>query len=118
MDDAAPEDTCDIAFTILSYDVGVEKPHRGIFNAARDLFLRTRLDAEDGDGEVEMVHVGDYLEKDLLGAREAGWGSVLLDREGKYVDDGRVGEGEGMVRRIGRLEELVGVLRLAVRAGL
>lgn len=67
---------------------------------------------------MEMVHVGDDLEKDVLGAREAGWRSVLLDREGKYVGDGRVRErdGKGMVRRIGGLGELVDVLGLRFRS--
>lgn len=72
----------------------------------------------DGEGEVEMVHVGDDLEKDGLGARRAGWGSVLIDREGRFVGDGRVEEGgagedgEGRVRKISALGELMGVLGL------
>lgn len=108
----------DVAFTILSYDVGVEKPGRGIFDAARDLFRRMRLDGEEREeeGEVELVHVGDDLEKDVFGAREAGWRSVLLDREGKYVGDERIGEGEGMVKRVGGLGELEDVLGLGGRA--
>lgn len=77
--------------------------------------MRTCLEAGDGEGEVEMVHVGDDMEKDALGAREAGWGSVLVDREGKYVGDERVGDGEGRVRRIGGLGELNAMLDLGDR---
>ncbi len=79
-----------------------------------------RLDGEEGEGEgeVEMVHVGDDLEKDVFGAREAGWRSVLLDREGKYVGDERIGEGEGMVTRVAGLGELEDVLGLGARAKL
>ncbi len=77
-----------------------------------------RLDGEEREeeGEVELVHVGDDLEKDVFGAREAGWRSVLLDREGKYVGDERIGEGEGMVKRVGGLGELEDVLGLGGRA--
>lgn len=63
-----------------------------------------------------MVHVGDDLEKDMFGAREAGWRSVLLDREGKYVGDERIGDGEGMVSRVGGLGELEDVLELGASA--
>ncbi len=94
----------DIDFTILSYDVGHEKPHPAIFDAARETFLQTRSQApgheigNDGE-ELEMLHVGDDLVKDVQGAMQAGWRSVLVDREGLY-------SGVESVRRIAGLEEL------------
>lgn len=95
----------DVHLVVLSYDVGEEKPHRLIFDSAREL-LRTRLQLQPSEAEKEfdLLHVGDDMEKDVLGARDAGWGSVLLDREDVYTVDRRVTDGN--VKRIMSLGEL------------
>lgn len=77
---AEQKKAAEIAFVALSYDVGVEKPHRKMFDAARCLAGGPR------EGELradECVHIGDDTEKDYWGARDAGWGAVLVRREGK-----------------------------------
>lgn len=70
----------DIDFVALSYDIGFEKPDSRIFDTVRKLIRQTKGD------DCELLHVGDDLEKDVNGAKAAGWGSLLLDREEKYVD--------------------------------
>lgn len=78
-------DTRDIDFTVMSYDVGVEKPDRKIFAAAEEL-LQLTLDSEATETEHDLsrwrkVYIGDEYEKDVVGALEAGWNAVLIDRE-------------------------------------
>ncbi|KAI9852794.1 MAG: hypothetical protein M1830_006769, partial [Pleopsidium flavum] len=101
---SAPGDE-DVDFVALSYDVGEEKPHHLVFDAAKEL-LRTRLELEPREVEEEfgLLHVGDDMEKDVLGARNAGWGSVLLDREEVYANNTEVTNGS--VKRIVDLIEL------------
>ena len=73
----------DVDFTVLSYDVGFEKPDRRIFAAAEEM-LASHLEADqqqmDAD-EWSKVYVGDEYEKDVVGATQAGWKAVLIDRE-------------------------------------
>jgi FMN phosphatase YigB (HAD superfamily) len=94
----------DISFVSLSYDVGHQKPDLQIFAAAAERG-RAMLSSEDGSqgpsdanpipassvmtapaGEWTYLHVGDNIEQDVLGAKSAGWNSILLDREGNYAD--------------------------------
>lgn len=57
-----------------SCDVGYAKPDVSIFsNAAKDIFCMPS----------EMIHIGDSIKTDYLGAIQAGWRALLLDREGK-----------------------------------
>jgi hypothetical protein len=77
----------DISFTILSYDVGREKPSPQIFRAAEEM-LSSMLHEEassssdyGGIDSYEKLHVGDDLENDYHGAEKAGWGRVLLQRD-------------------------------------
>lgn len=79
----------DIDFHCMSYDVGVEKPDRRIFNAA-DIMLsriiKSRYHETVSEFDLESwqkVYVGDEVAKDVVGATEAGWNPVLLDVEGK-----------------------------------
>jgi putative hydrolase of the HAD superfamily len=58
---------------VISCDVGMEKPHRAIFDAAA-----SALDAPPE----RLLHVGDRRIEDLEGARAAGWHALLLDRGG------------------------------------
>ena len=61
------------AFVVFSQDVRIEKPDRRIFE----------ITAQRAGCELaEMLHVGDSLENDVAGARNAGAHSVWLNREG------------------------------------
>ena len=62
------------AFVIFAQDVQVEKPDRRIFE----------ITAEQAGCELtQLLHVGDSLENDVAGARDAGAYSVWLNREGE-----------------------------------
>jgi putative hydrolase of the HAD superfamily len=57
--------------TVLTSDaLGVKKPHREIFNLA--------LKETDSKRE-DAIMLGDSLEADIIGAREAGWGQVYYN---------------------------------------
>jgi FMN phosphatase YigB (HAD superfamily) len=80
-------ETYDIDFHCMSYDVGVEKPDKRIFNAA-ELMLAQIISARNGkalreaEAEAESwqkVYVGDDYSKDVVGSANAGWNPVLLD---------------------------------------
>lgn len=76
----------DISFVVLSYDVGVEKPERRIFDAAVDSFNEILARRDDGlkVDNFEKLYVGDSLEHDFFGAKRAGWNALLLDRSEHY----------------------------------
>ena len=82
----------DIDFVALSYDIGFEKPHRRIFDAAK------KIATSSEDENIHCLHVGDDFEKDYQGAEAAGWTGVLLDRDAQYASHG--------VNRIRDLTEL------------
>lgn len=93
----------DVDFTVLSYDVGAEKPDGRMFEAAEEV-LGTLLRREeaagspaDADASAEAwskVYVGDEYEKDVVGATRAGWKAVLVERED--AEGGGRGEREGL----------------------
>jgi HAD superfamily hydrolase (TIGR01549 family) len=58
---------------VISGDVGYTKPHPEIFRIA----LR-----EAKVNPVDALHVGDFYEADIIGARKAGIKGLLIDREG------------------------------------
>jgi HAD superfamily hydrolase (TIGR01549 family) len=58
---------------VISGDVGYSKPNPEIFNIA----LR-----EAGVNPIDALHVGDFYEADIVGARNAGIKGLLIDREG------------------------------------
>ena len=60
-------------FTVGSEEVGKEKPHPPIFMAALE-----RVDA----APEEVVHVGDQIRSDVMGAQGVGMRAVLIDRSG------------------------------------
>ena len=60
------------AFVIFAQDVQVEKPDRRIFEITA---------ARAGCELAQLLHVGDSLENDVAGAKEAGAYSVWLNRE-------------------------------------
>lgn len=73
----------EVDFLTLSYDVGVQKPDRGIFEAAEKMALQYVGEDEEAveNGEQRWqgrrVHVGDEWKKDVEAARNAGWEGVL-----------------------------------------
>ncbi|KAF2487922.1 HAD-like domain-containing protein [Neohortaea acidophila] len=67
--------TDDINFTIMSYDVGHEKPAREIFVAAEQT---ASADAGESLDDWRKIYVGDEYKKDVLGATNAGWNAVLV----------------------------------------
>lgn len=76
----------DIDFTVMSYDVGYEKPDRRIFEAAEEMLAVSFKDERDAgetaqDSEWQKVYVGDEYDKDVVGAVNAGWNAVLIDRD-------------------------------------
>jgi len=80
---ADQSEECDIDFTVLSYDVGVEKPDKRIFKAAEEMLPKV-LQSRTGGIEMEAwekVYVGDDNSKDVVGALDAGWNAVLIDGE-------------------------------------
>ena len=93
----------DIDFVALSYDVGVEKPDRRIFDAARE------LGAMGGELEPdECLHVGDDFVKDVRAAEAAGWNSVIVDRSREKENN--LTRQSGL--RVEGLVELVLILRM------
>ena len=90
----------DVDFTVMSYDVGHEKPDVRIFQAADEMLnvtLRSRGESvEKADaGSWEKIYVGDEYDKDVFGARNAGWHTVLVGGESlsersdvRWLDDG------------------------------
>ena len=92
---------------VISARVGFQKPHRGIFDHA--------LRAVSVDPE-RAVHVGDSYKADVLGARRAGIGAVLIDRTGG--DAARLREEHSdpdlvVVRDLFELLDFLGVARPA-----
>lgn len=104
----SPTAEYDIDFTVMSYDVGHEKPDRRIFEAAEKLLATTlkaeREDAQPADIEEWLkVYVGDEYEKDVVGAVGAQWNAVLIDRDAathradvQWLDDHEPGGSEGL----------------------
>ena len=82
----------DIDFHCMSYDVGVEKPDKRIFEAA-EFMLAQVVEAREGQSPSESkldegsswqkLYVGDEFAKDIVGAQNAGWKSVLLQAQGE-----------------------------------
>ncbi len=83
-----------LEFKISSKDVGAEKPHAPIFEAA--------LEAA-GVLATEAIHVGDQYAGDVIGARNIGIMPVLLDREWLHDE-------HKDVARIRTLNELLALL--------
>ena len=71
----------DVDFVALSYDAGFEKPHRRIFDVAREMADLVQFEVSD------CIHIGDDLEKDYQGAEAAGWKGLLLDRKGIHATE-------------------------------
>lgn len=88
----------DVDFSVMSYDVGHEKPDQRIFQAAEEVLSVALDDGKHDAGDWRKVYVGDEFDKDVVGALSAGWKAVLIDRETtgprddlKWLDDEPVG---------------------------
>jgi hypothetical protein len=73
----------DLDFSVMSYDVGHEKPDRRIFEAAEELATAVTLAKDQGADadEWQKVYVGDEYGKDVLGATGADWNAVLVQED-------------------------------------
>jgi FMN phosphatase YigB (HAD superfamily) len=78
---AGSNETNDVDFSVMSYDVGHEKPDEQIFRAAEDMALKVVANASEA--QWERLYIGDDYEHDVGGALNAGWKVVLLGREGQ-----------------------------------
>lgn len=78
----------------ISAEVGFRKPHAAMFRAIEE---RTGLHGN------ELFHIGDDLRNDYAAARQAGWQSVLLLRNGAAAD------GVCTVQSLQPLADLLGV---------
>lgn len=83
-------------FVVFSQDVGVEKPHAGIFHAAC---------RNAGCDPCELMHIGDSLESDVAGANGIGAVSVWLNRDAKQNESGIVPDYE--IRSLTELGNIV-----------
>jgi FMN phosphatase YigB (HAD superfamily) len=100
----------DIDFHCMSYDVGVEKPDKRVFEAA-EMMLAQVLETREGRGPDEpladaaaswkKLYVGDEFAKDVVGAQNAGWKSILLvakdgsENAGQHIDVPTIEESSG-----------------------
>lgn len=78
----------DIDFVFTSYDAWREKPHPAMFHAADRMLMSSGMDPADFD----KLHIGDDYAKDILGAEDAGWSSILLHRENETTLQSRINE--------------------------
>jgi putative hydrolase of the HAD superfamily len=85
-----------VDLSVTSNEVGVEKPHPDIFNAAL---------SRAGVGPRQAVHVGDQPKSDVEGALGVGMSAVLVDRDGNH-------EGYARCPRIESLRELPALVGL------
>lgn len=66
------------AFIAASARIGFEKPHPRIFEWALE---------QAGVEPSAVIHVGDHVDADVLGATAVGIDAVLIDRHGRYAPD-------------------------------
>ena len=64
---------------IVSGDVGINKPDKRIFEVMQE---KLQLDAES------LFYIGDSLENDIVGANNAGWKSIWINRYNKEYSPG------------------------------
>jgi len=60
-----------------SHEVGIEKPDRRLFDTALE---------RSGADRSTTIHVGDFYNIDVVGARNAGLQAILVDQAGLYAD--------------------------------
>ena len=84
-------------FIAASARIGYEKPHPRIFEWALE---QAKVDPS------EVLHVGDHVDADVLGARSVGIEGVLIDRHDRYPRE-EVPEGTAVIASLDQLVELV-----------
>lgn len=86
----------------VSADVGAEKPERKIFDCAKRAM---------GLEDTEIWFVGDAYALDVLGALNAGWNAVWMNRRRRQKPENAVKTGPGRVVCVETEEELDGFIR-------
>lgn len=81
---------------VIAGELGVAKPDPAIFHTAC---------ARMGVGPAEVVHVGDRLDLDAIGARDSGLNGVWLNRIGPV--EGSLPSGISMITSLSQLPELL-----------
>ncbi|XP_011156050.1 rhythmically expressed gene 2 protein [Solenopsis invicta] len=74
------------AFVLTSYDFGMEKPNLLIFEEALRLvkyFQKEEILPQ------EATHIGDTMDNDYFGAKNAGWNALLIKHDDK-IDESKV----------------------------
>ncbi|CZT16317.1 uncharacterized protein RCC_02159 [Ramularia collo-cygni] len=74
-------DEYDIDFAVMSYDVGFEKPDARMFEAGKTMLEAVIGGSIEDAKEWRKIYVGDEYAKDVVGAVEAGWNAVLVERD-------------------------------------
>jgi putative hydrolase of the HAD superfamily len=82
---------------LCSEEIGVTKPHRGIFTEALRL---TNCKTE------HAIMIGDDFKADIIGALNAGWTAIHFDPEHKYKKERNVPR----IRELSEIPELVNLL--------
>ncbi|KAF7411597.1 rhythmically expressed protein 2 protein-like [Vespula maculifrons] len=75
------------SFVLTSYDFGKEKPDVSIFVEA------LRLANKDQKVDIvpqQAIHIGDTIDNDYFGAKNAQWNSLLISHEQKRIDERKV----------------------------
>lgn len=96
---ASDAEEYDINFIVLSYDVGYEKPHKEIFEAADQVLEGVLVGSGAEAADFDKVFVGDEIEKDAQAASKAGWYGVFVDRQEAYAS--QFEEGKRLFQRTG-----------------
>lgn len=77
----------DINFVVLSYDVGFEKPDKRIFEGTEKLVEEMITGSGVKLADFDKVFVGDEPQKDALGASSAGWHGIYVNRSEQFWND-------------------------------
>lgn len=103
-----------LCFMCFSKEIGVEKPDARIFEAARkaaEPWLENRSSSKGPLLASEVLHIGNDYEKDYVGARDAGFHAILLDRFRDEVAD------EWRQNGVPVFEDLMDVIMYAAKEG-
>ena len=84
-------------FVVASARVGFEKPHAEIFQNALE---------QAGVPADQVIHVGDHIDADVLGARAVGISPVLIDRRERYPKQ-EIPEGVPVITSLDQLLPIV-----------
>lgn len=75
------------AFILTSYNFGMEKPNLPIFDEAIRLMKCLR---EEKILPHEAMHIGDRIDNDYFGAKNAGWNAFLIRHDENKIDENKV----------------------------